>query len=55
VSSSPAWFTERVSGQPGLHRETLCHEEDREEKKRKRKERERGGRRSRKEEGEGVV
>jgi hypothetical protein len=23
LSSSPAWSTERVPGQPGLHRETL--------------------------------
>ena len=25
LSSKPAWSTERVPGQPGLHRETLSH------------------------------
>jgi hypothetical protein len=37
LSSRPAWSTERVPGQPGLHRETLSRKAKKKEKKRKEK------------------
>jgi hypothetical protein len=47
LSSRPAWSTERVPGQPGLHRETLTHknqkptppQKKKEKKKRKKRKR----------------
>jgi hypothetical protein len=33
VSSRPAWSTERVPGQPGLHRKTLSQKKKKERKK----------------------
>jgi hypothetical protein len=39
LSSRPAWSTEWVPGQPGLHRETLSWKKKRKEKKRKVKKR----------------
>ena len=40
LSLKPAWFTEGVPGQPGLHRETLSQKKN---KKQKQKKREEGG------------
>ena len=39
LSSRPAWFTEWVSGQPGLHRETLSQKLKKEKKKKRRRRR----------------
>ena len=33
VSSRPAWFTEEVTGQPGLYRETLSQDRQQTDKK----------------------
>jgi hypothetical protein len=33
LSSKPAWSTERVPGQPGLHRETLSRKTKKKKKK----------------------
>jgi hypothetical protein len=38
LSSRPAWSTERVPGQPGLHRETLSRKTKKKKKKKERKE-----------------
>jgi hypothetical protein len=35
LSSQPAWSTEQVPGQPGIHRETLSREEKKKEKQNK--------------------
>jgi hypothetical protein len=35
LSSRPAWSTEQVSGQPGLHRETLSRKTKKKKKKKK--------------------
>jgi hypothetical protein len=35
LSSRPAWSTERVPGQPGLHRETLSRKTKKKKKKKK--------------------
>jgi hypothetical protein len=37
VSSKPAWSTERVPGQPGLHRETLSRKNQKTKKPKKKK------------------
>jgi hypothetical protein len=39
LSSSPAWSTELVPGQPGLHRKTLSRKKKKRKKKEKEKER----------------
>jgi hypothetical protein len=49
LSSRPAWSTEWVPGQPGLHRETLSQKEKRREEKR-REEKRREEKRKRREE-----
>jgi hypothetical protein len=36
LSLKPVWFTEKVLGQPGLHRETLSRRRKRKRKRRKR-------------------
>jgi hypothetical protein len=41
VSLRPAWSTEQVQGQPGLHRETLSWKKKRKKKKKKSKEKKR--------------
>jgi hypothetical protein len=43
LSSRPAWTTEWVPGQLGLHRETLSQKRKKKKEKRKKKEREREG------------
>jgi hypothetical protein len=42
LSSKPAWSTEGVPGQPGLHRETLSQKKKK--KKKRKKEKEKGSR-----------
>jgi hypothetical protein len=37
LSSRPAWSTERVPGQPGLHRKTLSQKIQKKKKKKKKK------------------
>jgi hypothetical protein len=37
LSSRPAWSTDRVPGQPGLHRETLSQKKNKKQKQKKQK------------------
>jgi hypothetical protein len=49
LSSRPAWSTDRVPGQPGLHRETLSRKTNKKKKKERRKEGSEEGEEGRKE------
>ena len=40
LSSSPAWSTEQVPGQPGLHRETLSQKKKKKKERNKKKKKE---------------